>query len=168
MKIPLLATALALAALILTGCGESGTAAQPEDDHQNDPEHEHAELAEPMSRMQYYSQKFGYAINAENAALADFYLHEMEELAETVQEEIPEYEGHAIGMLTEQLLTPTLRLQREALKAGDWEGTRQNYLRVIKTCNGCHAATNHGFIVITPAEGEPPFNQRFEPQSSDP
>lgn len=167
MRIFALASALTLATLALIGCDQSGSAAQPDTDHGPDHDrehgHEHAELAEPMSRMQYYAQKLGYSIQAENAPLAAFYLHELEELTEVTQEEVPEYEGHPIGTLLKQVLAPALRVQHDALERGDWEMTRQRYRQLIQSCNACHAATEHGFIQLTPAEGDPPFNQRFAP-----
>lgn len=70
------ALTIALAALgtLLGGCDQSGSQSDQRASH------EEVELAEPMSRLQYYSQKLGFAIEAENQPLAQFYLHEMEEL----------------------------------------------------------------------------------------
>lgn len=162
---------LFIAALFaLPGCGDATPEASAEqeaaehDDHAHDEHgHEHAELAEPMGQMQYFSQKLGYAIEAENTELADFYLHELEELAGTIREEITEYEGFQIAELTGAMLVPMLEAQEEALDSGDWSATQQSYEQLIQSCNACHAGTEHGFIQITPAEGEPPFNQRFAP-----
>jgi len=127
-----------------------------------DDTHQEPELAESMSRMQYYSQKLGYSINAENSALAEFYHHELEELTESLIAEIPVYEGHEIGSLTEQLLMPIVEEHHDSLEARDWPAARDHYQRLIRTCNACHQATDHAFVVITPAEGDPPFNQVFE------
>jgi hypothetical protein len=35
------------------------------------------------------------------------------------------------------------------------------YSRLIQSCNACHAATDHGFILITEARGESGWNQAF-------
>lgn len=159
--------ACALLVVLVTGCerGEPQAAGQHGHDeaHGHDDGHEHPELAEPMSQMQYYAQKLGYSIEAENAELADFYLHEMEELAEEVQEDVPEYEGFQIADLTKAMLVPMLEAQERALDGGDWQETGESYVRLIESCNACHTATEHAFIRITPAEGESPFNQQFEP-----
>lgn len=45
----------------------------------------------------------------------------------------------------------------------DWPATWKAYEKTIEACNSCHAATGFEFLVILPAAGEPPYNQRFEP-----
>lgn len=156
----ILATFAAIAAL--TGCNDPLVPdAAREAETQESAAHETAELAEPMARLQYYSQKLGYAIDAENEPLAGFYIHEMEELSASIMAEIPEYEGHAISDLTRQMMMPALDAQHQAIESGQWSTARDVYRRVIDSCNACHIVTQHGFIVITPASGEPPFNQRF-------
>ena len=45
----------------------------------------------------------------------------------------------------------------------DWTTTWTAYEKLIDGCNRCHMATEHGFIKIVPAQGEPPFNQTFKP-----
>lgn len=123
---------------------------------------EHVELAEDMGRMQYYTQKLGYSILAQNGPLAEFYHHELEELSESVIRDIPVYEGLPIGPLTEQLLLPILDEQHDSLESRDWETAWSQYDRLILTCNACHQKTGYGFIVMTPAKGDSPFNQQFE------
>ena len=152
------AFALMVSGALLGGCDRS---ASP--NHQQ-PGHEDVELAEPMSRLHYYSQKLGFAIQAENEQLADFYLHEMEELNEDVQKTVPEYEGHPIAELMKGMFEPALEAQEAALASGDWSQARRSYSDMIQTCNSCHIVTDHGFIRITPAEGVPPFNQDFSPE----
>lgn len=147
--------------VVLVGCTEL-----PSDDLRNE-RHEEPELAEAMMFMQHYSQKLGYSVRAENADLAAFYMHELEELSESVIADIPVYEGHEIGRLTEQLLLPMLERQHQAIDEGDWPAAWNAYERLITTCNACHQTTDHLFIQITPAEGDPPFNQRFAPGAAD-
>lgn len=160
MNAPLTLYLPTAAALTIAGCADSSNEQAGHDDHDHD--HEHTELAEPMAQLHYYSQKLGYSVQAQNTELADFYLHELEELSREIQREIPEYEGHQIGDLTDQLLMPAIETSENALDSGDWDETWQQYERLINTCNSCHQATEHAFIVITPAEGDPPFNQEFE------
>lgn len=121
---------------------------------------EEPELAEYMSSLHYYSQKLILAVANENEPLADFYLHEMEELAEEIEREVPEYEGHPIGELTRTMLVPPIEAVEEPLPGGDWERASAHLEELVQSCNSCHEATDHGFIQIT-AEPVEAFNQDF-------
>ena len=126
-------------------------------------EEEHAELAVSMSWMQRWTHKAALAVNAENKELSDFYLHELEETVETIQEETPTYEGHEVGTLTEQILVPSLDSLDAAVDAGDWSAARERLAGVARSCNQCHAATDHGFVRIRLDSLANPFAQSFAP-----
>lgn len=93
--------------------------------------------------------------------LADFYHHELEEAAEDLIESIVFYKDKPIAQLTESMLVPMLDALEDALEEGNWSEIRSAYTAVITSCNACHAATNYGFIVVTPGFGNNPFNQEF-------
>lgn len=124
---------------------------------------EEPELAALMSEMQRFSQKLLLAAEAENEELTDFYLHEMEELAEEIEREVPQYEGHAIGELVGTMLTPTVERIETRLETGDWRAVASGLEDMVQACNNCHAATDHGFIVIT-TEPVGAYNQNFRPR----
>src|SRR6056297_3621081 len=75
-------------------------------------------LAVLMERIQTYAHKLQLSIEAGNAQLADFYLHELEETSEYVAEEIESYDGHAVGALMASMLLPALERLEEPLKSG--------------------------------------------------
>lgn len=118
------------------------------------------ELAEAMSRMQYYTHKLTLSVEAENAELTGFYIHEMEELADEIVGDIPEYEGHEIGRLVESMLVPEIEALEERIDGDDWAEASASIDDLILSCNNCHTATDHGFVVIErPADN--PFMQSF-------
>ncbi|MEX2671749.1 MAG: hypothetical protein WD294_06530 [Phycisphaeraceae bacterium] len=165
--LPLLAM-LALMTLSI-GCTETPEAhadeahADEAHEHEEHGEHDHPELAPAMGELQRFSQKLGYSIEGENQPLAGFYIHELEEVFAEITAEIPEYDGHEIATLVQTMGVPVLETVEQAVHDADWPTALENYQALIASCNACHAATEHGFIQITPATGEPPFNQRFTP-----
>lgn len=159
------AIAVLLLALPFVGCQSAETPeAAAATLQESEEEHEEPELAVYMSDMQRWAHKAALSINAQNAPLADFYLHELEETVEAVQEEVPEYEGHAIGPLTEQMLVPSLEALDEAVDAEDWRAAAQRLGAVAQSCNQCHAATAHGFVEIQLDDLANPYAQSFKPQ----
>jgi len=122
-------------------------------------------LAILMERIQTYTHKLQLSIEAGNAQLADFYLHELEETSEYVVEEIESYDGHAVGPLMASMLLPALERLEKPLKSGApdaWPAVEQRFGEVIRACNDCHVATDHGYVRITPAASNP-FPQDFSP-----
>lgn len=124
--------------------------------------HHNPGLALQMHYLQIWSHKMALSIDAQNLQLADFYHHEVEETVESIVQTVPEYDGYPIGELVDRIMTPTLESLEQALDAQDWPLIRSRYEQVIVSCNQCHAATDHGYIVITPGFGQNPFNQTFE------
>ena len=104
-----------------------------------------------------YLHKLDLSVQADNSKLASFYVHELEEISEQIAEEIESYDGFPIGDLTESMLVPQAEAMEEAITTGE---ARQSFKRLIDTCNGCHAATEHGHIRITHFTNYP-FNQEF-------
>lgn len=122
------------------------------------------ELANYMSRLQYFSHKLALSVDAKNTDAAAFYFHEVKELVEAVKEEVPEYEGYDISRLTENMLEPKIALADSALHSNNWKETRIGMVALIDACNACHHATDHGFIQVTPGFNDNPYNQVFEPR----
>ncbi len=122
---------------------------------------EEVELVEYMSKLQYFSHKAGLSIRAENAALAHFYLHEMEEVIELVRE-VKEYDGHPVGQLASTMLEPALETLEKSVDAKQFKRAQTDYGEMLKACNKCHNATEHGFIKIED-RSDNPFIQSFAP-----
>lgn len=133
--------------------GDSGEREEPEE----------PELAALMGDMQRYFHKLDLSVQAGSTELIGFYAHELEELSETIIEEVPTYESHEIAALTRQMLLPQIETLESAANA---DGDVVAGLKGLTAgCNGCHAATDHGYVRITPAETNP-FNQDFSVAAS--
>jgi len=178
MGLLIAALALTAAAPLLTGCERSSAedphtkdanAANNDGSEQTSSEgsSESPHLAPLMGELQRYSQKLGYAIQARNGELGRFYMHEVEQALKEAAEQVPEYEGHDIAGLSEELFIPSLEQLDQRLEAPEgeeaWAQIDKAYQNMIGACNTCHVQSDHGFIVIEEPDGEPPFNQRFEP-----
>ncbi len=124
-------------------------------------EHKTPELAPYMSRIQAFSQKLGYSIESSNQPLAEFCLHEIEEAFEEIEDEIPEHDGMPLAQYVDTMMNPGFEPFHKALRTENWKAARENYMTLIASCNSCHIQTRHEFIVILPASGKPPFNQKF-------
>lgn len=122
---------------------------------------EGGELAYHMAYLQRFADKLHAAGAAENWELADFYLHEVEETAETIIDEGHVEDGVEIGPLVEAMLLPAVERAEGAV--GDAAAFAEAYAELVTSCNVCHDATEHGFIRITVPERSGYPNQDFSP-----
>lgn len=118
------------------------------------------ELAKKMADLQYFGHKTGLSIDNKNKALANFYAHELEETIEDVAK-IESYDGRPVGKLINAMLMPAFENFESALKSGDWKKTSVSFDQLLRTCNDCHNATEHGFITIE-RRRDNPFMQSFK------
>ena len=118
------------------------------------------ELASYMSDLQHHTHKLNLSIAAENPALADFYLHEVGEIAAQIEVLFPEHDGVPVARLAHELLDPRLASLRVALASPHWDEARGGLGELVDACNACHAATAHGFIRVEVTTSNP-FNQSF-------
>lgn len=131
-----------------------GTAESPDED---------PELALYMARLQRWTHKTTLALQARNPTLADFYLHEMEESIETIQTEVPTYEGYAVADRTEEILVPTVEALNGALDERDWEVVDNRLSSLAQSCNQCHQVTDHAFVRVNLEDVPNPYPQDFSP-----
>lgn len=157
---------LALTAfLFLSQCSNSNTEGEQISGENNRQQAaEEPELANFMATMQYHTHKLALSIEASNADLAKFYLHELEEATETVINEVSTYEGHEISTLTETMLEPQFDPVDEAVESADWEKAKEKLMDLTDSCNACHQSTDHGFVAVEPGFDNNPWNQNFEQQ----
>lgn len=114
-----------------------------------------------MGQMQQLSHKTALSIDQRNAPLAGFYVHELEETLEQV-EQIATYDGHPVGELSGSMLAPSLGALEDALDKSDWETTSGRFDELVSACNACHQATEHGYIRIERRQNDP-YMQSFAP-----
>jgi hypothetical protein len=154
-------TAIFLCALsfaVASSSGSVGHAQSPGGSSAEEPE-----LAISMAQLQYFAHKLALSVEARNAELAGFYLHEVEEVAGAIRDGVPEYDGFPIGPLVGAMLMPHLERLEEALENPGWDAVEQTLGLVVDGCNACHQATDHGFIVIEREPGANPYMQSFQP-----
>jgi hypothetical protein len=117
-------------------------------------------FVEMMGGMQKFMHKAGLSLREGNFELADFYLHEIEEILEQV-EKVESYKGHLIGDLTEEMLTPSFHKLEEAVDGKGRDAALTAFAAVIDSCNRCHTAAAHGFIKIQDRSDNNPYMQDF-------
>lgn len=132
--------------------------------HEDDDEEEHEfPLGEKMSKFFYYKNKMGRAIYHKNPELAEFYLEEIEEVAEHIIESDVHHEGIYISSLMQDKLVPALENLETQLKEGDNTQQMNAFENLISSCNSCHKLAEHPFIHVTVPSSEID-GQDFKPQ----
>jgi hypothetical protein len=118
------------------------------------------ELASYMGDLQHHTHKLTLSIEAENSALAEFYLHEVGEIAAQIEALFPEHDGVPVARLAHELLDPRLAALGAALSGSRWDDAHGGLRELVDACNACHAAAGHGFIRVEVTTANP-FNQSF-------
>ena len=163
-RLPRLAYVLC-ASLILVSCGSGSPSDKAPDDAAlsalTDQGYEPG-LGDLMSVLQLRHAKLWYAAQADNWALVDFELHEVEETFERIARWHPEEDG----MPVVPALEGYMRAAHEALETSAANEDRARFEaafdRFTEGCNACHRAMKHGFIVIQRPTREPVSNQRWD------
>jgi hypothetical protein len=122
-------------------------------------EDEHILIAS-MQRFQWFGNKLFFAGSAENWDLANFYTHELEEVAEEVIKSNITDDGANISALMGELAVPKIEAVEKAVKQKDKKAFLENYKLLINTCNTCHQAAGKPFIKIK--EPEKPASEMQE------
>ena len=117
-------------------------------------------LVAKMTSLQYFTHKTALSIDAENKQLTGFYLHELEETLEEL-EEINSYHGKPIGKLVKTILHPAFEKLEDEAKGRDWDATSKALDNLINSCNECHDSTGYRFLKIK-RTSENPYFQSFE------
>ncbi len=119
-------------------------------------------LLETMGYYQRFSHKLWLAGNNENWELANFYVHELEEVTEDLIKNDFIDEGKNLSNLSESLLKGKIEKMEEAVRLKDQVIFRENYKLMISACNLCHQATNHPYLKMKVPDEKDIFNQSFE------
>ena len=121
---------------------------------------ENYELVSAMGCLQYFLHKTGLALREGNFRLASFYLHEIEEVLEEVGK-VESYDGHPVGKMSGEMADEAFETLEKAVDGKKRKASRRAYADMIKACNTCHTATDHGFIKVRDRSGSNPFMQSF-------
>ena len=121
------------------------------------------ELSLYMDHLRRLTHKLGLSIDAQNADLASFYVHEITEIVELIKAKFPQYDGFQIGALITAMLSAHVAALAQTIESEDWDAAASGYDNLLTAgCNGCHAATQHPFVKIVRSKTNP-YNQDFSP-----
>lgn len=128
-----------------------------------EPQGDSPSLALHMGHLQRYSQKLGLAVAAKNKPLATYYAKTLKEASASMKAAVPTKDGIAVARFTEMMLESQFKRLDKDLAGDDWAAISKRYGSLLQGCNGCHSATKHPFIDITPPSKEAlvVFNQSF-------
>lgn len=104
-----------------------------------------------------------FAGNAGNWPLADYQLHEIEELVGEIETLHPSYDGIPVAELLGETTEPALDELAAAVDAGDHEGFVRSFDQLTGACNGCHIASDREAIRIIRPTSPPLTNLDFQP-----
>ena len=124
------------------------------------------DIKRAMAWKQRYLDKAWYAAQAEDWRTVDWYLSQLEKLAEALAQADIRNGNGPISELEAKMLLPALAPIYPAIEARDALAFDRQYRAVVGACNACHVATQHAYLQIAvPNEGAGPWNQRFGPQA---
>lgn len=123
-------------------------------------EEEHVLLGS-MGYFQRFSTKLYWAGQAENWPLAGFYVHELEEILEELEEADIIEEGESVSALIKEIPFPVIEALEKHIENQDQAAFETSYQMLINSCNACHARTKKGFIQIKVPDTPAPYNQVF-------
>lgn len=109
---------------------------------------EHLELAVLMGRMQRFHQKWWEAGRQGNAALAAFYLHEMEEAMEEVVEAQVLEDGVDVSAHMRTFGLPIVEQLERRLKEEGVAAMHGDAQLLVNSCNACHIQCGYPFVRI--------------------
>jgi hypothetical protein len=116
--------------------------------HQAHEDDEEIELAVVMSHIQRHANKLYFAGQNENWPLAAFYVHELEESMEEVEDGHIEEDGINISKLMKSIGLPALKTMEEAVEGKNKAAFTSAYTNLVSNCNTCHQSAAHPYIVI--------------------
>ena len=116
-----------------------------------------------MVTIQHRHASLWFAGDAGNWPLADYHLHELEEVLAEAAELHPEYDGVQVAALLETMTAPVLEEVEAAVRGEDREAFTIQYDRLTGQCNACHIAADRAVLVIQRPTALPLGNLRFDP-----
>jgi hypothetical protein len=151
---------LLVTAALAAGCQQGDTAAVLRMDEME--QRYRPGLHTLMQQVQVRHAQLWFAGEAGNTELAEYQVHELEELIENIAELHPEYDDKPIARLLEELLAPALEDVELAVRGAQDFTTA--FDGMTQQCNACHAATDRRAIVIQRPRTPPLDNLRYAPE----
>lgn len=120
-------------------------------------------LGEIMTLQQMRHLKLWFAAQAGNWGLADYELDELKEGFEDVTKYYPTKDDAPTGPMAEAVVAKEVADVAKAIEAKDKKTFAGAFDRLTASCNACHQASKHAFIVVQRPAGNPYTNQSFTP-----
>ncbi|TVR64807.1 MAG: hypothetical protein EA422_05590 [Gemmatimonadales bacterium] len=105
-----------------------------------------------------------FAGEAGNWPLADYMVHELEELVEEIEELHPMYREIRVAELIGEMTHPAIEDLEDAVDAGDLAAFQRAYDDLTVACNACHIASDKAELVIQRPTAPVSTNLRFTPE----
>ena len=131
------------------------------DHHDDDDEEDEIEVAVVMSHIQRHANKLFFAGNKANWPLASFYVHELEESMEEIEDGHIIEDDINISTLMKAMGIPALEVLEDAIEKKNVEEFNSAYINLLTNCNNCHQASGHPYIVIINPTTPALDNQQF-------
>lgn len=120
---------------------------------------EEFELADVMFKLQRHFNKLWFSGMNSNWPLASFYVHELEEALEELEDARVMEEGQNISELAKMMTHHIIEDIEHSLANKNREEFKNSYHTMINACNACHVITKHEFVVIKTPE-KPAFDNQ--------
>lgn len=105
-----------------------------------------------------------FAGEAENWPLADYMVHELEELVEEIEALHPTYREVRVAELIGEMTHPAIKALEDAVDAGDLAAFQRAYDDLTVACNACHIASDKAALVMQRPTAPISTNLRFTPE----
>lgn len=104
-----------------------------------------------------------FAGDAENWPLADYQLHELEELIENIETLHPVYDEIPVADLLDETTAPAVAELETAVDGRDRDGFVRAFDQLTQACNSCHVAAEREALRIVRPTAPPMTNLEFNP-----
>ena len=120
-------------------------------------------LGEIMTLQQMRHLKLWFAGQAGNWPLADYELDELKEGYEDIVKYFPTKDDAPTGPMASAVIEKEVAELNTAIAAKNAKQFAAAFEKLTASCNACHQASKHAFIVIRRPAANPYANQSFAP-----
>jgi hypothetical protein len=121
-------------------------------------------LGEIMTLQQMRHSKLWFAGQARNWELAAYEVDELKEGFEDAAKLFPTFKDVPIGSMIGDIMKTSVADLEKAVEGKDGKRFAGAFDKLTASCNACHQAAKHGFIVIARPTTSPFTNQVFAPK----
>jgi hypothetical protein len=105
--------------------------------------------------------KLALTAREQNWPLAGYAIHQLKDALANILRWRPRFRNQSVPDMMEATTGEPIKAIERAIQAGDLRQFNEAYARLTEGCNSCHAALNHGYIVIKAPDQSFFANQDF-------